>query len=244
MKDLFRLLGFTLVAVFCFGLIACSSDDNDDDGVDTTPITLYAGQEKVIQGADTITASNRFVAYGSKNTVYGWHIGETSLLVNGKKTIPITVLPERKLYDNPICEWGCSMDYVKTNQKQGSLSSKSTSEILGYEDAGGATLLAYQFENGKLKTVMAVVSTNHTTALGEYLRERYLMVSQYKGKDMYFAGIDGLDEVHAKTFVYLDMYNINYWAVLYGSVKDITTRSYSNDGKNELFEMLRPFLTE
>lgn len=245
MKKTFRIIGMAIFAVLSLGITACNSSDDDEDSVDTTPISLYAGNDKEIQGAEEITVSNRFVATASKNSVHGWHVGETTLLVNGKKTISITVLPKQRLYNNPICEWGCSMDYVKKNQKQGTLNSKSTSTLLAYEDAGGATLLAYNFENDKLKNVMAVISTNHTSALGEYLAERYLMMSQYKGKNMYFAGIDGLDETNAKTFVYMEMYNANYWAVLYGSMKDISTRSYySIDEKNKLIEMLSPFLTD
>lgn len=71
MKKTFRVLGVALLAVISFGLTACSSDDDDekDDGIDTTPITLIAGKDKTIQGADTISSSNKFVAYATKNTV-------------------------------------------------------------------------------------------------------------------------------------------------------------------------------
>ena len=107
------------MAVVCIGLLACSSsDDTEEGGIDTTPITLLAGKDKIIQGADTISSSNEFVAYGKKNTLYGWHVGETTINVNGKKTISVTVMPKNNLYDDPICEWGCSMDYVKSHQNK------------------------------------------------------------------------------------------------------------------------------
>ena len=96
MKKTFRLLGVAILAVMSFGITSCGGDDDDekDDGIDTTPITLIAGKDKTIQGADTISSSNKFVAYATKNTVHGWHVGEAALKVNGKKTISITVLPQ------------------------------------------------------------------------------------------------------------------------------------------------------
>jgi hypothetical protein len=207
-------------------MVACGGDDSDDGGgIDTTPISLIAGKEKTIQGADTISSSNKFIAYGTKNVVHGWHVGETTLLINGKKTISISVLPQYYLYNDPVCNWGCSMDYVKKNQKQGTINSKSTSELLAYDNAGGATLLAYQFKNDKLTSIMAMVSTNHSSTLGSYLAERFLMVPYYEGDKEYFLGMDGLDVETAKTVVMLDLYNTNTWGVLYTSSEKSSTRS-------------------
>lgn len=245
MRKTIRLVGLSLMAVVCIGLLACSSsDDTEEGGIDTTPITLLAGKDKIIQGADTISSSNEFVAYGKKNTLYGWHVGETTINVNGKKTISVTVMPKNNLYDDPICEWGCSMDYVKSHQKQGTLNSKSTDKILAYNDAGGATLLAYSFNNGKLESVGAMVSTNHTSTLGEHLVERYLLLPLYKGKDTYFAGIDGLDENHAKTMVLMDLYDINTWSVFYAPFKKNTTRSILDNEEEKLMDLLYPFLKD
>ena len=247
MKKTFRLVGLMFMAVVSFGLVACGSDDDDngDDLIDTTPISVFAGKDKVIQGSDTISSLNKFVAYGSKNKVYGWHVGETTVWVNGKKSIPVKVLPTTNLYDDPICEWGCSMDYVKQNQKQGTINSKSSSTSLGYDNAGGATLLLYSFENGKLKNVVSVVSTNHTSTLADYLAERYLMLPLYMGKNMYFAGIDAVDEDHAKTLVYMDIYGTtDYWGILYAPFTKQSTRSNQYDEKKKVMELLLPYMTK
>ena len=244
-KNLFYLMTLLLVSLVSVSYVSCG-DDNDDDNIDTTPITMTAGNDKVIAGADTITSSNKFVAYATKNKVHGWHVGETALLVNGKKTISIKVLPQYTLYGDPVCEWGCSMDYVKNNQKQGSINSKSTSDLLAYDNAGGASLLAYSFKNGSLNSVMAIVSTNHTSTLGSYLAERFLMAPLYSGKDTYFAGIDGLDEYNAKTLVLMDLYSTTYWAVLYTKFEKNSTRSnMENDMiQKELYEKIIPFMTD
>lgn len=245
MKKTFRLLGVAILAVMSFGITSCGGDDDDekDDGIDTTPITLIAGKDKTIQGADTISSSNKFVAYATKNTVHGWHVGEAALKVNGKKTISITVLPQYYLYDNPVLEWGCSIDKVKMNQKQGTINSKSTDEMLAYDNAGGATLMAYNFKNGKLNAVMAIISTNHTSTLASYLAERYLMLPMYQGEDAYFAGCDNIDVDSANTFVIMQLYSTKYWAVYYTQSSKSTTRSNIMNS-HELRDMLMSFVNK
>ena len=231
MKKEFRLVGLMLMAVVSLGLVACGSDgDGDkDDGVDTTPISLLAGKEKVIQGADTISTSNKFVAYATKNTVHAWHVGEAALLVNGKKTISISVLPVYHLYDDPICEWGCDVNYVKNNQKQGTFSSKSTNDKLVYEDAGAATMLMYMFENNKLKGIGAVVSTNHT---------------YYKGSETYFIGADGIELKEAKTAIVLQVYNANYLMAAYMPASDYSSSTRSAQDENEIVSRIKSVIDQ
>jgi hypothetical protein len=245
-KNYFYLLGIALVTMLSVSFVSCGKDkeEDKDDMIDTTPISLAVGSEKIITGADTIVSSNRFVAYGTKNTVKAYHVGETSLLVNGKKTISISVYSTNYLYDNPVCEWGCSMDYVKSHQKQGTYSSKSTNEYLLYENAGGASGLAYSFENGALVAVLAFVSTNHTSTLGTYLAERYLMLPIYQGEKTYFAGIDAIDTDNAKTLVYMDVYNTKFWSVLYMKYDKNSTRSSIDDDmvRKELIEQVASFI--
>lgn len=231
MKKSFRLAGLLLMAVTFFGFVACGNDgdEDDNDGIDTSPISLIAGKEKVIQGADTINSSNKFVAYGSKNTVYAWHVGEANLLVNGKKSISITVLPQYHLYNDPVCEWGCSQDNVKNKQTQGTLSSKSTSESLIYEDAGAASLMIYQFKNGKLTNVGALVSTNYTSQYASFLAERYLMLPYYKGEDTYFVGVDALELEKGNTVAALSVYSAKYLMTIYMPVSEFTRATRSQN---------------
>ena len=234
-----------MVTFLSVGLASCSSDDSDeaekDDGVDTSPITLFAGNNKIIMGADTIFSSNRFVAYGKGNTVNAWHVGQTELLVNNKKRIAITVLPKYTLYDDPICEWGCSRDYIKNHQKQGSINSKSNEKILAYDNAGAATILSYSFENDKLKSVIAIVSLKHYSQYADYLTERFIMLPYYKGEDTYFIGADGLDEKSRKTVAVLSNYDTRYLATVYMPANDYVTRSISKDTLNEVKELLKHF---
>lgn len=236
MKKVFKLVGFTFMSAVLFSFIACSSDSEEekDDGVDTTPITLTAGKDKIILGADTISSSNIFVAYSTKNSVHAWHVGETALLVNGKKSISITVLPQYHLYNDPVCEWGCNVNYVKSHQNQGTLSSKSTQDKLLYEDAGAASALIYMFENGKLKSIGALVSTNHTSQYSSYLAERYLMLPYYKGADTYFIGADGIELKAAKTVVMLEVYSVSYLMAVYMPANDYSSTTRSVQLQNDI----------
>ena len=225
------LLTIMMVALFSVGFVSCSSDKDDEGAkIDTTPISLLAGDSKTIQGADTISSSNKFVAYSAGDKVYGWHVGEASLLVNGKETISISVLPMYTLYDDPICNWGCNVTYVSQRQKQGTKSTKSTNDQLAYENAGAATLLAYDFKNGKLDKITAVVSTNHASQYASYLAERYLMIPTYYGKDTYFCGSDGVNLASSKTAVVMMVYSIEYLVTIYMPANQFTgtTRSFDN----------------
>ena len=229
-KNYFYLLTIVMLTMLCAGFASCGSDDDDEvkggNSIDTSPISLYAGDDKIIQGANTITSQNTFVAYSKDNTVYGYHVGETTLLVNNKYHITVHVYPKYHLYDDPVCKWGCDMNYVKYNQKQGTLNSKkSNSAQLVYENAGGATGIIYKFEHGVLTYAGAVVSTVHATTMAKYLAERYIMITGYTAEDRYFFGGDGMTPSEANTIVYLEVYNASYLIAVYAPASNFATRS-------------------
>jgi hypothetical protein len=231
MKKLFFFyLTLFVSAAVSMSFISCGSDNDDNDGVDVTPIVIYPDEEKTITGANSISSSNEFVALVKDKTVTGFHVGSATLTVNGNKTIPITVLPKYHLYDDPICNWGCDVDYVKSHQKQGTISSKSTSENLIYENAGAASVLMYTFKNGTLSTVAAVVSTNHTSQYSSYLSERYMMIPYYEGKDTYFVGADAIEVEKATTAVILQVYSATQLVAVYTPANKNTKGVISDTG--------------
>lgn len=243
-KNLWYLMAIVIVVVFCGTTTSCSSSDDDNDGIDTSPISIYAGDTKTIMGAETITSQNEFVAYVTKDlSVRGYHVGETTLTVNEKKNIRITVNPKSTLYDDPVLKWGCDQSYVKNNQKQGTLSSKSDNEKLLYENVGktGAYIL-YTFENGKMKSVGAVVSTAYTSEYATYLGERYFMLPYETQKDTYFIGIDAMSIEKAKSYVVLQVYTYTTLIAVYADPSTVKTRSefdllnYAEKVKKELME--------
>lgn len=215
-KFLCRYLSFTLATLLAFLLVSCNKDEEkEEEVIDTTPISLYVGDQKSIEGATTITSDNEFVAYVKDLNVYGSHVGATTVQVNGKKTITVNVLSKNRfLCDDPICNWGCSIDYILENQKEGTLLEQKAN-TLSYKNAGCMTGLIYQFEDNRLKSIAALISTLYTSQFTDYLLERFVMIPYYEGENVRFVGVDALKVDDANTFVSMEVYNVNYLVVIY-----------------------------
>lgn len=215
-------------AVLALGLTACSGSD-DDSGVDTSAITLYAGDSIAVSGATAITSSDQFVAYVTKqNHVKGFHIGQTSVTVNGKYNIPVTVKGKYSFYDDPIVNWGCDEAYVKARQTQGTLSSSSTSELLIYENVGSAKYLFYYFENSKLKGVVAMVGTSYALSYENYLLERFIILPYESDSKIYFVGMNAMKLSEATTVDVLTVYNSSYLSNTYMQPTEYDSSSTSS----------------
>ncbi len=199
----------------CF--VSCGSDDDDNDnnvGIDTSPVTLTAEQTKTIAGNVNKTVSaNEFVAIVNNNVITGNHIGETIVTVNGKYNIPVTVIPRYLIMKDPITEWGASKATIKAKQTEGTLS-KEESDMLAYTNCGDASAVGYSFDNGKLSSIVVLVSTSKMTAYTGYLKERFAFYPAQLA-DYTFVGMDSYTLDKAKTVVALSVYNANYLACVY-----------------------------
>ena len=218
MKKSWSLPTIMMAAMLSVGFASCGSDgdDNNAGGIDTSPISLYAGDKTTITGATDLESENEFVAYISSkdNSIVGYHVGETKVRVNGTKIVPVTVKGKYNLYDAPITEWGCNQSFIKSRQKQGTLSSKSNAEVLIYENAGKSSAMAYMFDNGALKGVGVVISTIYASELGSYFGERFLLLP-IKSEDETLYGIDGLDLATANTVVTVSVKSASSMLVIY-----------------------------
>ncbi len=221
-KKLLFLIGSMLM---CVTLLSCSSDDDNENKVNLSPISLYVDEETHVAGTSTLKSQNDFVAMTSGNTVKGFHVGETYVATDKNERIPVEVKGKYNTYQEPITEWGCNRSYVQGKQTQGTLSSRSDEKSLIYENVGHASMLMYSFEGNKLKSIGSVVSTSYTEEFASYLAERFLMTSYEKDNDTYFIGIDGLKVEDAKTAVVLQVYNSNYLIAVYMPVKDYSSSS-------------------
>ena len=225
-KDLLKLWAIVMVAMLSVGFASCSSDDDDDSQIDTSPITLYAGDKTMVQGATSVESENKFVVWVNEDkSVEGFHVGETFIKVNGKSRIPVTVKGKYNTYEAPVTEWGCNQAFVKSQQKQGTLSSKSDATSLIYDNVGRAERMLYSFENGKLKSVGTVVSTAYTSEFAGYMSERFFMLPYEKDNDTYFIGIDALEVEKAKTYAMLQVYNYKYLVAIYMSASEASRSS-------------------
>lgn len=211
-------MAFAIITVFSLTFISCGGDDNDDDDeVNKRPIMLYVGDETRLTTTTTnFESENEFVAFiTSDYKVRGFHVGETFIKINGKERVPVIVNWKYNTHAVPVTEWGCTQEYVKARQKEGTLSAKSDSEYLIYEKAGHADYITYSFENGKLEAVVTFVSTKWTLEYCNYLVERFLVVPYNYENETYYVLIDALEKENAKTLISLGKYNSNYLSCIY-----------------------------
>jgi len=236
---LWSVFAIMMATTLSVGFASCSSDD-DDKEIDTSPITLYAGNKTILEGANEVVSENSFIAFiNNDKSIEGFHVGETFIKVNGKYRIPLTVKGKYNTHNDPVTNWGCSQSYVKSHQTQGTLSSKSTNEMLVYENVGHADLLGYSFENGKLNGIITMVKTAYTSEYAGYLAERYFMIPYETDDDTYFVGIDALETKDAKTFVMLEIYNATYLSTVYMPFSKAS--SSANSKSNVIKKMKKAF---
>ena len=115
-------MAIMMIVMLSVGFASCNSDDDEDDGISTSPITLYADKtEKIGGNVREMVSDNTFVATVDNNIVTGMHVGEAIVTVNGKHKIRVSVIPFYHIMDDPITEWGISKATVKARQRQGTL---------------------------------------------------------------------------------------------------------------------------
>ena len=206
------------IPLFCVSLVSCSNDD-DDDNISTSPITLYAGSTATIDGnVNNAISSDEFVATVEKNTVTGVHVGEAYVTVNSKNKIPVTVQPKYRIMDDPITEWGASKSTIKQKQTQGKIL-KETEDILAYENCGDAEMVGYSFKSGKLAGIVVMMPMSKMSAYINYLKERFAFIPE-QFENYTFLGFDAYTLEKSKTVAALSIYNTDYLSCVYMPTAD------------------------
>lgn len=200
-----------LLAIFATAFVACSSSDDDEkSGIDASTRTIYVGDSVKIEGAQTLTSANKFVAFtNNQGYIKAYHIGQTTVTVNGSTNIPVVVKGVKTGFSDPITNWGCSKSYVKQNHTVGSLYKEETDNI-AYKSNGNIQVFLYSFENSKLKSAATAVSLSNSVDYFEYLLERYLPITELDGAYML---VDALSTSDCKTAVWYQYSNNRYIAV-------------------------------
>ena len=206
------------IALPAMSLVSCSKDD-DGESINTSPITVYAGSTYNIEGdVNSAVSSNEFVAIVEKNTVTGNHVGETTITVNSKHKIPVTVRPKYMIMNDPVTDWGASKATIKQKQTQGTLR-QETNDMLAYENCGDADLMGYSFKNGKLAGIVVMVSISKMDAYINYLKERFAFLpEQYENYT--FLGFDAYTLAQSTTVAALSIYNTDYMSCVYMPTAD------------------------
>lgn len=187
-------------------LAACGGDGDDDPGLTVTPSSISMHYEDTqqlsAQGATSYKSNDEFVAkVDQAGLVTGGHVGTTQIIAsNGKKTgiCEVTITPEYDLYDTPILDWGVSASTISSKETHKLESSTDDYLIFNYQKGNTACAMSYAFENGKLKSVIAILNYSSYVSAGYYLLERYQPIGEDEG---IFVFLDALTKDKAKTAV-------------------------------------------
>ncbi len=174
MKNLF------LLAVAAVMLMpSCSKDEDNGASLSKVSYTLYHSQTENIQG-DNVSdldwdSENEFVATVSDGVIKGQFVGKTTVRESSHRlSFNVEVKPKYNLYTEPDIDWGASITTIRN--RYGTPYS-SDSEMLLYKSSNNSVpYYMYYFENGRLKYSYALVKLSASSALVDFLTERYLAV--------------------------------------------------------------------
>ena len=193
-----KIMKLGLLAIFAAVFVACSGSDDDESGIDTSTRTIYVGDSVKIDGAQTLVSADKFVAYSNnQGYIKAYHVGQTTVTVNGSTKIPVVVKGVKTGFSDPVMVWGCSKSYVKQHHTDGSLY-KEDEDYVAYKSNGNIQAFLYSFEDGKLTAATTGVSLSKTVDYAEYLSERYLPIGETGGN---YILIDALSKTTCKTVV-------------------------------------------
>lgn len=228
MQNMKKFLTLILLATLFVG---CSSDDDENNNIDlkTSDVILSFGDESQIGATSDskITYSSEDEYYASVSDaglIKAGRVGETRMvLTNGKdtKSLKVTVKATSNLYPEPNIEFGISRsDLIK---KLGT-PDRETSTGIGYDNySTNAPQVAYIFDtNNKLTSSSVLVKSSQSSNLGTFLGERYIAIGS-EGYTIFF--INSLLTQNPTMGVGANLYNVNYWMVLYMSYNGTKQKS-------------------
>ncbi len=193
-----KLMKLSLVAIFVAVFVACSGSDDEKSVIGIYTRTIYVGDSVKIEGARTLVSADEFVAYTTKDGyIQAFHVGQTTVTVNGSMKIPVVVKGVKTGFNDPVTVWGCSKNYVDQYHTDGSFYEDKGNYVY-YKGSGKILLYQYLFENGKLKNAATIVSLNNSVDYFGYLLERYLPIAETDGNYVF---IDALSKNDCKTAI-------------------------------------------
>lgn len=170
-----------LTALFTFS--GCSDDEEGGISLNESEITLYSDDTEQLEANDNVDwmSESEFVASVDANgLVTGNHVGTTNIIAsNGSGTSKCTVeiIPRFNTFEEPVLDFGATKEEVKSKESRTILS--ETEEGLVYIGENNALdMVAYLFENGRLRSAGAAVSFAYTSELTSFLIERYQVVGE------------------------------------------------------------------
>ena len=240
MKKIFSLM-LVITSILCF--TACSGDDEEGPNIPTSH-NMKVGEILNFKYKSNWASSNTFVATVDNNgVVTAIRKGDANIYSTDKDlSCYISVSPSFTLYNDPITDWGSSKSSI--------ISRKGTPDNETTEDSedGERTLLSYYpsltitpiemyiFEDNLLASSAIAVATSYTEELLEHLSQRSIPVAvDLENFSLYFIDAETFED--AETIIWAQLFNENYWLVMYMYTQNTISRSAVN--QNELFERLK-----
>lgn len=173
-------------------------------------------------------SDNVFVADVSQTgVVTARHVGETKVRI-GNAECKIVVSPMYSYYDEPLNDWGCSIDDIRNvyGAPRWSNAYENNEVINEYIiNNGYAPRMAFDFINNKLRRTVVLFVKNRESQLYKFLEERYQLHYEFEDSEVTVIYYDSYDIKDSKTSVYVgnydnefvivEYYDEQYWAKLY-----------------------------
>lgn len=176
------------------------------------PTSVFASSSS--KDAIDYVVENEYHAEVSKNgLVTARFVGETNVLLsNGEdtKNFKVIVAPKSNLYPEPDVKFGDSKSSIVA--KFGTPDAETSSGIVYTDYSNAAPILMFLFDSNKLSSYAVMVRSSYSSALDDFLLERYLVGSESDGLYLF---INGLNTTTATMAIGLQLYDISYWMVTY-----------------------------
>ena len=228
MKKFFAKVAIAICLAGTTMFSGCNKDNNSNIiSLKVSETTLYHDDEYQIEAT-----SNSKITYSSENEyharisesglVTAMFVGETNILLSNSedsKTFKVIVKPKSNLYPEPNVTFGDSKSSIIA--KLGTPNSTTSTGIAYSNYSNSAPILMFLFDSSnKMTSYVIMVRSAYSSALADFLLERYLPVAEQDGLYMF---INGLNVNTATMVVGLELYDSSYWMV--GYLPNTTTKS-------------------
>jgi hypothetical protein len=218
-----------LLAVLCLAFSNCTKEKLIT--LSATSVSLHRGETYQIpaQCDDPITYTS-WDEYHAKVSASGLvraqYVGSTSIRLSSNddtKNFGVTVSPQSNLYPEPNIRFGESKNSVISRL---GVPDVSNADGIGYSDysANAPALIVLFDSNNCVKVYSLMVKSICSSELGTFLGERYVFVSSSNDA---FLFINKLSASAATMMICSELYDINYWMVMYAPYNSKDTSDFS-----------------
>lgn len=213
MKHFLSILTF----VCCLLLSSCSKEYtssriNMNENIPRS-ISIKVGAKYEINATGNWTTTNDFVAsVSNEGIVEAKHIGQC-VISNGEIKCNVRVSASTTLYTEPVLQWGMSKSKLISIEGD---DYKVSGNSIGYmTNSSTAPLKIYAFQNDRLYVSGVVVKISSSERLSNHLLDRYQPIDVDGSSNLF---IDAYSLEKATTIVYMELYTVEYWAVMYMNI--------------------------